>query len=61
MPGSKASAQETGGRVNRGTGDELEIQIKMKLFGLKISVEWINKKIKAIDNEINSAVEKCMK
>ena len=61
LPGSTASAQVTGGRVNRGAGDGLEIPIKMKLVGHKKSVEWINKKIKAIDNEINSAVERCMK
>ena len=61
LPGSTASAQVTGGRMNRGAGDELEIPIKMKLVGHKKYFEWINKKIKALDNEINYAVKKFMK
>ena len=51
----------TGKHVNRGTGYDLEIPVQYRFIGAKKAIEWAEKNIKKVFENINKEVNKCVK
>ena len=69
LPGTSIRAEVLGRRVNRGAGHGLEVPARF-IFEVPASfifqghrklVEWVQKKIKTADNDIQERFKRCMK
>ena len=47
--------------VNRGAGYGLEISVQYRFIGVKKAIEWAEKNIKKVFENINKKVNKCIK
>ena len=61
LPGTSIRAEVLGRRVNRGAGHGLEVPVRFIFQGHRKAVEWVQKKIKTADNDIQERFKRCMK
>ena len=61
LPVSIILAVVIGKRVNRGSGDGLEISAEYRFFVDKRAVSWAENQVKQIEKIVNALVNKCMK
>ena len=61
LPGTSIPAEVLGRRVNRGAGHGLEVPVRFIFQGHRKAVEWVQKKIKTADNDIQERFKRCMK
>ena len=61
LPGTSIRAEVLGRRVNRGAGNGLEVPVRFIFQGHRKAVEWVQKKIKTADNDIQERIKRCMK
>ena len=61
LPGTSIRAEVLGTRVNRGAGHGLEVPVRFIFQGHRKAVEWVQKKIKTADNDIQERFKRCMK
>ena len=54
-------AEVLGRRVNRDAGHGLEVPVRFIFQGYRKAVEWVQKKIKTADNDIQERFKRCMK
>ena len=61
IPNCTIGSKVTGKRVNRGTSYVLEIPVQYRFTGAEKVVEWAEKNIKKVFENINKKVNKCVK
>ena len=61
LPGTSIRAEVLGRRVNRGAGHGLAVPLRLIFQGHRKAVEWVQKKIKTADNDIQERFKRCMK
>ena len=61
IPNCTIGCKVTGERVNRGAGCDLEIPVQYRFIGAEKAVEWAEKNIKKVFENINKKVNNCVK
>ena len=61
IPNCTIGCKVTGKRVNRGSGYGLEIPVQCRFIGAEKAVEWAEKNMKKVFENINKKVNKCVK
>ena len=61
IPNCITSCKITGKRVNRGAGYGLEIPVQYRFIGTKKAVEWAEKRIQKVLENIDKKFSKCVK
>ena len=61
IPNCTIRCKVTGKRVNRGAGYGLEIPVQYRFIGAKKAVEWAEKNIKKVFENMNKKFNKCVK
>ena len=61
IPNCTTGCKVTGKRVNRGAGYGLEIPVQYIFVGAEKAVEWAEKHIKKVFDNVNKKVIKCLK
>ena len=61
IPNCMIGCKVTGNRVNWGAGYTLEIHVQYRFIGAEKAVEWAEKNIKEVFENIDKKVNKCIK
>ena len=61
LPNTTIEAEVVGKRLNRGGGYGLEIPVFYRFYGKEKTIMWLTKKLKAINDELQCKISKCLK
>ena len=61
IPNCTIACKVTGKRVNCGAGYVLEISVQYRFISAKKAVEWVEKNIKKVFENINKKINNCVK
>ena len=61
LPGTSIRPEVLDRRVNRGAGHGREVPVRFIFQGHRKEVEWVQKKIKTANNDIQERFKRCMK
>ena len=61
LPNTTIEAEVVGQRLNRGGGYGLEIPVIYRFYGKEKTIMWLTKKLKAINDELQCKISKCLK
>ena len=60
VPWKQRSLGKVGKRVNHGGGYGLEIPSRYHFFGPAKAIDWLQRKLKAVEKELECNVKKCL-